>query len=1221
MGLYSKLIYCKRKSNSKESLHDLAPNDNLEADNKYLNLLDEVLKSADRLHNVALTGPYGSGKSSIIASYLKKHPDVEKISLNISLATFSLKKGSGDGGTSSSEEEIQKGILKQIFYKVKPSKIPLSRYRKLHTPSTWKIFCVLIVLAMTFGIGSYVFNYKLWSKNRFLFDQTLKRVRTSGIPYFIIWIVIICIALSLITILIKAIAYILSRLSLSKINVGTVAEVDKKSSESVFDKNMDELSYFFETTNYRIVFFEDLDRWGNIEIFSHLRELNSLLNRDDAIKEPIVFVYAIGDDVFQNEEERTKFFDYIIPVIPIMNATNAGEILLGKVKHSKLETKITQDFIFDVSPYIPNIRVLVNIWNEFEVYEPIIIEKQGLSLNEEKLLALIIFKNLYPQDFAELELEQGIVKDVFNRKESYLQTIKEDLQKQISNLENKIGSTKNEVLKSYKELMTAFLLEVTDYRGIAINFYNRRYSLVVHAEDILSEKQDLRNLKEKEITKIEYISFSDNRNYETNCNIDKLYDKYESRVEFAAGAKESKVKDLQSQLQKLKQRLLKLDLMTLAELIENYQLDNYLSAEVKEKDLLVFLLRRGYIDEQYASYINYFKGNSISREDQNFILSVKNRKRLPQSYKLTKVANVADRLRVAEFGQKEIYNNDLIDYLLLDCYDQNKKLTTFIEQLTDETEDSWSFISNYLSRRSKERKIAERRFVEKLAHAWPNMFNYIENRLDLSPEMVDYYLELIFNFAAVPDIDAMDVSEVISKHLSYTENSLQRFKEVKVPRMTEILDNALSVKFSKEDLSDVPKSMVNHISAKRYYEINEKMLYEILGRLEPDLQQGFNKHAYTNLLKLDHDEEPQIQILRYIREEDNLLIFMDRVVLADDNISESIDAISDLLGRLKENEDYQNRLLQHEEYVGDKLSEFTSDKPDQHIWNLVLNNNKVKATWITVNEYWSSFKFSRELLQFIQRNTDSIIASDQSVYTQDQDSVYPQDFVNDLFTNATWDDNTFSNLATCFKGWRFSGSISDVPEQNLKVLIDQDFFEFTQEYYDQVKSVSDELATTYILKHQLEALDKLDNSEINELAANLLASPFVSSELINEIVKNNLPEQVIDQDVAINLTNKNFDIDESYFFAIWKYLSNDKRISWMLDNVALLDRNGFYRCFSELTGVYQNFFEKYDSSKEVKLENNKENETLAKRLCSVGYATSFRVKNDGKLAVKLKKLS
>lgn len=1212
MGYYSNLIYnCNKTHDAKKELDDLAPNDDLETDNEYLDLLDEVLNKPNRLHNVALTGPYGSGKSSIIASYLKRHPNVEKRSLNISLAAFSSKQDPDDVDTSLTEEEIQRGILKQIFYKVKPSEIPLSRYRKLHNPSIGKILSVFIVLAISLLISTYVFDYELFSKNVSLFGKALKRAHAFGALYYVILIITVAVFLMLLCIFVKATAHISSRLYLSKINVGKVAEVDRQTSESFFDKNMDEIAYFFEATNYKFVFFEDLDRWGNVEIFLHLRELNSLLNRDDAIKEPIVFVYAIGDDVFQNEEERTKFFDYIIPVIPIMNATNAGEILLDKVKHGKLESKITQDFIFDVSPYIPNIRVLVNIWNEFEVYEPIIIERQGLSLNEEKLLALIIFKNLYPQDFAELELEQGIVKDVFNRKESYLQTIKEDLQKQISNLENKIGSTKNEVLKSYKELMTAFLLEVTDYRGIATCFYHRHYSPNIYAEDILSGKQDLRNLKEKEITKIEYISFSDNRNYETDCNIDKLYDKYESRVEFATSTKESQVRELQSQLRKLKQRLSKLDLATVAELIEDQRLDDYLSDEVKKNELLVFLLRRGYIDEQYASYINYFKGNSISKEDQNFILSVKNRKKLPQSYKLTKVANVAGRLRVAEFGQKEIYNNDLIDYLLLDCSDQNKKLTTFIEQLKDETEDNWSFISNYLSRRSKERKIAERRFVEKLAHAWPNMFNYIENRLDLSPEMVDYYLELIFKFAAVPDIDAMDASKSISKYLSYTENSLQRFKDIRVSRMTEILDNALSVKFSKEDLSDIPKSMINHITAKRYYKINKKMLDEILGRLNPDLQKSFNKHAYTNLLKLDRDDNLQMQILEYIYEKDNLLIFMDEVVLADDNISESIEAIRDLLDRLKENEDYQDRLLQHEEFVGGSLLEFTLDEPDQHIWNLVLKNSRVKATWSTVGEYWSSFKFSPELFQFIQNNIDSIIASDRLVCTQD--------FVDDLFINATWDNDTFSSLASCFKGLKFSGTISDIPEQNLRVLIDQDFFKFTQEYYDQVKSVSDELATAYILKHQLEALDKLDISAINGLAINLLASSSISSELINRIVDNNLPQKMVDQEVAMNLADKIFDVDKQWFFAILENLSDVKRVPWMQRNIALLDRDDFRQCFSKLPGTYHEFYEKYNSLKEVKLDNTKENIALAERLRNVGYITSSRIKNDGKLAFKLKK--
>jgi hypothetical protein len=492
------------------------------------------------------------------------------------------------------------------------------------------------------------------------------------------------------------------------------------------------------------------------------------------------------------------------------------------------------------------------------------------------------------------------------------------------------------------------------------------------------------------------------------------------------------------------------------------------------------------------------------------------------------------------------------------------------------------------------------------------MFNYIENRLDLSPEMVDYYLELIFKFAAVPDIDAMDASKSISKYLSYTENSLQRFKDIRVSRMTEILDNALSVKFSKEDLSDIPKSMINHITAKRYYKINKKMLDEILGRLNPDLQKSFNKHAYTNLLKLDRDDNLQMQILEYIYEKDNLSIFMDEVVLADDNISESIEAIRDLLDRLKENEDYQDRLLQHEEFVGGSLLEFTLDEPDQHIWNLVLKNSRVKATWSTVGEYWSSFKFSPELFQFIQNNIDSIIASDRLVCTQD--------FVDDLFINATWDNDTFSSLASCFKGLKFSGTISDIPEQNLRVLIDQDFFKFTQEYYDQVKSVSDELATAYILKHQLEALDKLDISAINGLAINLLASSSISSELINRIVDNNLPQKMVDQEVAMNLADKIFDVNKQWFFAILENLSDIKRVPWMQRNIDLLDRDDFRQCFSKLPGTYHEFYEKYNSLKEVKLDNTKENVALSERLRNVGYITSSRIKNDGKLAVKLKKL-
>lgn len=64
------------------------------------------------------------------------------------------------------------------------------------------------------------------------------------------------------------------------------------------------------------------------------------------------------------------------------------------------------------------------------------------------------------------------------------------------------------------------------------------------------------------------------------------------------------------------------------------------------------MIRRGYIDEKYANYINYFKGASITKEDMNYILAVKNMEKLPYNYNLTKVGMVIQRLQPYEFEQK-----------------------------------------------------------------------------------------------------------------------------------------------------------------------------------------------------------------------------------------------------------------------------------------------------------------------------------------------------------------------------------------------------------------------------------------------------------------------------------------------------------------------------------------------------------------------------------------
>ena len=146
-SLHSSLIYSE-----KSEYKDFTPEKEIENGEEYLNALEWALKNPD-IKNIALSGPYGSGKSSIIQSYIKKHPSVK--SLNISLATFDVENDRDD------ENIIEEGILKQLFYKVDANKIPQSRYRKLRKISVITYIRNIGVLSI---ISAFISGYFLTDK-------------------------------------------------------------------------------------------------------------------------------------------------------------------------------------------------------------------------------------------------------------------------------------------------------------------------------------------------------------------------------------------------------------------------------------------------------------------------------------------------------------------------------------------------------------------------------------------------------------------------------------------------------------------------------------------------------------------------------------------------------------------------------------------------------------------------------------------------------------------------------------------------------------------------------------------------------------------------------------------------------------------------------------------------------------------------------------------------
>lgn len=417
-----------------DELRDLAPIDNVENFDTYEQTLNWVFQN-ERVKNIALSGPYGSGKSSIIESYLKNHPDVKSAALKISLASFT----SIDTQVASSqddvetkiqinEEEIERGILKQLFYAVNPESIPQTCYRRLRPKGIFnylRIFLIIMVLTVL-GLASVNpdIKHSIIDVTGSFFRQEITKENSAGFAELLI----ISAAISGAVILLFKNQLV--KLRLSSLNLFSNLTITDKTNEeeSVFNQKLDEIMYFFETMKYDTVFFEDLDRLNNPIIFVHLRELNQLLNNDKLIgKKPIRFVYAIRDNIFLSED-RTKFFDFIVPVYPVTNHSNSIDLLSNLIEKEvrRLESKSTGDreltewkdmmvtFVAKIGMYITDRRTAYNIFNEF-----LICMKlrgggyQSQSIRGDKLMAMIVFKNLYPYEFSEVQKNGGAIERYF----------------------------------------------------------------------------------------------------------------------------------------------------------------------------------------------------------------------------------------------------------------------------------------------------------------------------------------------------------------------------------------------------------------------------------------------------------------------------------------------------------------------------------------------------------------------------------------------------------------------------------------------------------------------------------------------------------------------------------------------------------------------------------------------------------------------------------------
>lgn len=610
----------------------------------------------DRMLNIAVAGNYGVGKSSIINTAErqvgKKHKFI-KISL-ASLLTqegkenskkkeqevepgFEHKLGTKDGATivikeeksqakekgssfaAISDKQIEYSILQQILYHERPQTTPKSRIRRIHKTQKLKPYCIAF-----WGIIVFVSLVLLIKPAWFNNADYINLDNASGLVNTLLtWGPIIILAL--VFVLICRYCSIHYTFSLSRIGYKNL-EMKVTDEMSIFNAYLDEIVYFFESTEYDVVVFEDLDRFSNKEIiFYKLRELNTILNNCQGLGKKVNFVYAVLDHLF-DATERVKFFDYIVTVIPVINSLNSYDKLKESIYPPELFEGLGHTELHNLCDYLQDMRLLLNIVNEFNQLSPLMDKMDKSVMSYKVLFGLVVYKNYAPKDFSKMYNKEGIVAELIEGADDCRALVIERIKKKVVGLQEKIRSFEQEYNQNLKALRKSYL-----EKGIELSDYAARISKIQVAGtpytiESVAEQQGLFNAVRT--GQASYVLSSSSTTV-LITPFETIEANFGGTGHFEAESKMYKVDlekntdEVQKKIAALQEEVLRLP-VTVSGIYQKSldSLDQALQGlnDVEKMRIVKFLLLNGYLDRYYQYYISYFYSNSLKLVDQTFVM-------------------------------------------------------------------------------------------------------------------------------------------------------------------------------------------------------------------------------------------------------------------------------------------------------------------------------------------------------------------------------------------------------------------------------------------------------------------------------------------------------------------------------------------------------------------------------------------------------------------------
>lgn len=1009
----------------KNEIESLAPVDTIrEEENASLGMLKNVISDLKN-HNIAVSGKFGAGKSSIIKSFFKGIKRIFYKPIYISLGMLNLN-SIGENNVEEFCQQIEKSIIQQIIYTERKSKLAdsnIKRVDKLKKINTFWISVILIGI-IAFKISSlYVTDY----------NEKFKEVIEKFMQINIVWKIIITILLLLIVVDVAFfIAKILKKLDIKNIKLSfsnTEIETSNDSLESLINTHMDELVYFFTATRYNIVVIEDLDRFLKNDaikervliIFQKLKELNQILNSSKQIKRRIVFLYVVKDDVFYNDEERTKFFDAIVPVIPVASNYNSYADLKNRFEQFKINDKTLQE----IAPYINDLRVIKNIKNEYTIYKN---ELDGEEIIDNKLFAMIALKNIRPMEYEKLLTNEGETYELLQEKNKYIIEKQKELRNIIKNNEDKIKAIRNEKIKDITEIKRLAISGLHGKNG------DRSVGDPMSLNEFLSEKIDYDFIRNNKIN----LQAPNGLCYSESVLFEYFGGKESFLERLYNASKENEVDKFIIDNNKIEKEMENMYKKPLYQVLEDKD-------DIKIEDRFIkMLIINGYLDESYQDYMFKFKETKeIKKHDYTYMSRV--RQYAPNynfNYKIENAAKVIEQLDISFFGTEAILNYDILDQLLtMGEPEIEEKLEKFLDMLSELTAHKESFIIGFLERSNNIDL-----FIDKFYSISKNIFyELLVNNYKNKPKV-----ELIIkNILRNPNLMENDKINKFVKDYLEEKQSVTDWIDINENVKDSLVK--LGIKFRKLNGENI--AFINFIYENEMYLLNEDMIKVIFKN------RGLPHDSFErqNLSSIMHNDDLK-ELKEYIEKEKEQYIRECYLKTTGDK-----NELSDVI------------LCINTWGLDDELVERIIDKINVQIkdikqlnceyWNYCIEKNKIEPKW---ENYYYCFEnndneITTNLLRNIEINFNILKEQDINNLEIPEDQIDNfRNFQETLQRNNEIGLDIYKEIIRLFNMNIDELVVDEIDKQRLEILVAKKLIIFNNDNLSVIKEQSPELIQIFV---------------------------------------------------------------------------------------------------------------------------------------------------------------